>query len=130
MKRMGALAVHYGKEYLAHAVRGLAGACDEIHVFYAKEPSFGFAADRPCPDTEDELVAEANRYAKVTWHRVSARNEGQHRNAMLAEARSRDCQLVAIADADELWDPYVLNQTFIAVEPAAAAGRPAAACCG
>lgn len=121
--RMGALAVHYGKEYLAWACRGLMGVCDEVHVFYAKKPSFGFSEGLVCPDTEDELVAEANRFGKVIWHRVSARNEGEHRGLMLAEAKKRGHQLVAIADADELWDPYVLDICLRAIWDINKAGR-------
>lgn len=125
MKTVGCIAVHYGKEYLEHAVSGLAAVVDEVHVFYAKEPSFGFTEGLVCPDTEDELRAAASRGGGglVLWHRVSARNEGQHREQMLVQARAVGADLVAIADADEIWDPYSLDVALRAVHDANKAGR-------
>jgi hypothetical protein len=83
--RIGCLAVHYGKEYLAWAIRGLDHACDEIHVFYTAQPSFGFEeASAKNPDTRDQLMFEANRFSKkVHWHDVVAFNEIQHRELMM-----------------------------------------------
>jgi len=108
MKRIGCIPLHYGKEYLAWSVDALATACDEVHVFYSPTPSFGFSGPLPCPDTEEELHAEANRFAKPVWHRVSSGSEGNHNEQMLEEARSRGAHIVAIADADEIWDPLTL----------------------
>jgi len=124
MRRIGVMAVHYGKEYIAWAVRGLALAVDEVHVFYTPSPSFGQVdwSAKNC-DTEEELVAEANRFAKVVWHRISAHCEGDHRDQMLALARSRDAQLVAIADADEIWDHIGLQSALDAVSRANSHGR-------
>jgi hypothetical protein len=113
VKTIGCLAVHYGKEYLAWAVRGLAQAVDEVHVFYAASPSFGhvdWAAKNP--DTEEQLVAEANRYASVSWHRVSATCENEHRDNMLMKASEVGASIVAIADADEIWDSEVLTESM------------------
>jgi len=118
------MAVHYGKEYLAWAVAALAPVVDEVHIFYTKDPSFGFI-DRSlvCPDTEDELVAQANTFAKPVWHRVKATSEHEHRDQMLDVARARTAQLVVIADADEIWSSTALAISLGAVENANSAGR-------
>jgi hypothetical protein len=118
------MAVHYGKEYLAYAVKSLAAAVDEVHIFYANEPSFGHRDwSMTCPDTEEELVAEANRFAKVVWHNIEAGSEAVHRNLMLAEASRFDATTMAIADADEVWSPIALCKSLEHVENANRAGR-------
>ena len=124
MKRIGCLAVHYGKEYIAWAVRGLASAVDEVHVFYADQPSFGqidWSAKNP--DTEQELLYQANRFASVHWHRVSANCEGSHREQMLDVAKARGAYLMAVADADEIWDPVTLDHALTSVDQANSHGR-------
>lgn len=126
MRRIGCMAVHYGKEYLAWAVGALATVVDEVHVFYTKEPSFGFIdKSLVCPDTEEELEAEAKRFdlGRVRWHRVKAHSEQEHRTRMLEVARLRDAELVVIADADEIWSAGSLSVALNEVEKANRAGR-------
>src|SRR5262249_45885085 len=104
--------------------KGLAEACDEVHVFYSPTPSFGqvdWSAKNP--DTEDELVAEANRFAEVVWHRVTADCENGHRDQMLAEVARRNGRLMAIADADEVWDSIELHSSLEHVDRENRAGR-------
>lgn len=125
MKRIGVLAVHYGKEYLAWAVKSLAEAVDEVHVFYTASPSFGFSdSNIPNPDTEDELFAQANKYAKPQWHRIApVTTEGDHRQQMYSLGYSSGAELMAIADADEVWDPATLRTTLDLASIANRAGR-------
>jgi hypothetical protein len=118
MKRVGVMAVHYGKEYLAHAVKSLAMVCEEVHIFYTPTPSFGFSEGAVCPDTQEELITEAfrlrNGLAPVFWHKLEGvTNENVHRTIMLDKATERGATLVAIADADEVWDPNALDQALL-----------------
>lgn len=133
MKRVGCIALHYGKEYLAWAVKSLACAVDEIHVFYQAVPSYGYQ-DRSmhCPDTEKELVKQARRFLSASklspdqliWHRLTGMtSESQHRDRMLEIARGRGAQLMIVVDADEIWDPGSLCRACDAVEEANRAGR-------
>lgn len=130
--RIGCLAVHYGKEYLGRAVWALAHACDEVHVFYTDTPSFGHAeAGMTCPDTREELVVAAHQYVgqkqiittPLIWHDVVASSEGAHRQLMIEEAQRQGATLMAIADADEVWDPLSLQTALDAVEAENGAGR-------
>lgn len=124
MKSVGVMAVHYGKEYIAHAAKSLAAVCDEVHVFYTPRPSFGFTEGATCPDTEDELCAEARRFApQLHWHRVNAKTEAAHRDLMLRQAERSDAHVVAIADADEVWHPYALDVALRAAFDVNRAGR-------
>lgn len=126
MIRIGCMAVHYGKEYIARAVQGLAGSCDEVHVFYTATPSFGFAdPNAVCPDTEDELVAEARKHAeRVIWHHIDGvSSEGHHRSLMLEQASASGATVMAIADADEIWDSPTLTAAMNSIEHENRAGR-------
>jgi hypothetical protein len=126
---MACLAVHFGKEYLAWTIRGLQDAVDEVHVFYAPEPSYGFREHgAKCPDTEEQLIAEANRFLKpgkpFFWHRVSGtHHEGMHRDIMHREAQQRGAEIYAVADADEVWDPSSLKVALDSVHSANRAAR-------
>lgn len=122
MKRIAVMAVHYGKEYLAWAVQSLALTCDEIHVFYTPTPSFSFTENTPCPDTEDELFAEANRFKppKLIWHNKLGHlgSESIHRGMMTQTAINVGAKFMVIVDADEVWSPAALDQAFATVEAA------------
>jgi hypothetical protein len=99
--------VHYGKEYLGYSIRSVQDAVDQVFVFYTPVPSFGHGRGLPCPDTEDELFFEANRFAKhpVIWERGVWRNEWQHRDHALETIRRHGHDVVLVVDADEIWDP-------------------------
>lgn len=107
--RIACCALHYGKEYLAWAVRGVQDAVDEVHIFYTREPSYGFRdTTRSCPDSEAELRREASRFATkpVLWHDVTGvQGEGEHRDLMIAEAQRRSAEMYLVFDADEVWNP-------------------------
>lgn len=121
MKTIACIALHYGKEYLRWTIRGLAPVVDEIHIFYAPEPTFGFAADQPCPDTLDELRAVVDQGIQDCgepapfWHEVRAVSEEVHRTFMIDCAARRGADIMVVADADEVWDPQALEHTVRAV---------------
>ena len=118
--RIAYYALHYGKEYLAHSIRSIQGAVDEIHVLYTAKPSFGHGTDAANPDTLEELKREAARFAAkpVIWHPGTWHHEGQHRDAIIDVARNRGASVVVAVDADELWDPATLKASLDSVEHA------------
>lgn len=117
---------HYGKEYLAWAVRCAEQAVDETHIFYTAQPSFGFSSGATCPDREEELHAEAHRFAKkpIFWHRVEGvQMENQHRLLFWHKAKERGADVYVAVDADEIWDPESLKTAIAHVQATDQAGR-------
>lgn len=113
-------ALHYGKEYLAWSVRSVQAAVDELHFLYTPRPSFGHETTLICPDTEEELKAEAGRWATkpIFWHRNTYRNEGEHREAIHHIAAVQGATQALWVDADEIWADKAAAQAL-----EAAAGR-------
>lgn len=119
--RVAVCALHFGKEYLAWAVRGVQDAVDEIHIHYAPQPSYGFSKGLPNPDTEAELVEQAHRFATkpIKWFRVSGTSyEGQHRMQMDTAARAAGAEMYVVFDADEVWSPTALGATLSTIKVA------------
>lgn len=128
MKHIAAIALHYGKEYLAWAVEAADAAELDVHIFYSPTPSYGFADPAMrCPDSEDELVAAANSRIgprSVIWHRVeNAHSEQVHRDQMLELARGHGAATMTVIDADEIWDPACLALAIQCAYDANRAGR-------
>lgn len=125
--RIAYYALHYGKEYLAHSIRSVQGAVDEIHILYTATPSFGCSTTAVNPDKLEELQREASRFATkpIIWHHGSWTHEGQHRDTIIEIARARHASVIATVDADELWDPDTLAACLDWVErtPKAGVGR-------
>lgn len=116
--------LHYGKEYLAWSIRSIQDAVDEIHMLYTKTPSFGHGTSLICPDTEEELRHEAQRFAHkpIHWHVGTWGNEGQHRSEIMTIANQRNAHMILAVDADELWDPETAKSALQRVEDYNAAG--------
>lgn len=106
MKKIAYYALHYGKEYLAWSIESIQDAVDEIHILYSKTPTFGNKSSLRCPDTEQELRQEANRFAHkpIFWHTGVWNTEGEHRNEIFRIAHQREAELILVVDADEIWD--------------------------
>jgi hypothetical protein len=103
--RVAYYALHYGKEYLAWSIASIQKAVDQIHIFYTATPSYGQRTPGfVCPDTEDELQAEAQRFATVpiVWHRGQWGSEGAHRSAIYSV---QGVEQALVVDADEVWLP-------------------------
>lgn len=111
-------ALHYGKEYLAHSIRSVQDAVDEVHVLYTPQPSFGHFTSAKNPDSRDELRAEADRFAKkpVVWHDGNWWAEAVHREAIISIAAKRGANIVVAVDADEVWDTDTLRASLSWVE--------------
>lgn len=117
MKRLACFAVHFGLEWIGYSVRSIRSAVDEIHVFYAPHPSYGYATKGAvCPEAEEDIRAACERNAGHTplfWHRVTdSRSEGQHKDNMLRVARERHAEAYILLDADEVWDTLTAQLTL------------------
>lgn len=114
MKTIAYYALHYGAEYLAHSVRSVVDHVDEIHVLYTNKPSFGHGTNLVCPDTEERLHAEAQRFCgtqKLHWHRIESQGgEGQHRDQLRGYVDGNS--VILHIDADELWDSATLARSI------------------
>jgi hypothetical protein len=113
-KIIGYSALHYGKEYLAWAMRSVEPFVDEFHILYAKDPSYGFLPDTPglkCPDTRQELFQESHRFVKkpVFWHDGNWKNEIDHRDEITKITKGQDVDLIIVVDHDEVWYPQELK---------------------
>lgn len=107
MKRVAVYVLHYGSEYLAWSIRSVQDAVDEILVVYTDRPSFGHDTNLICPDTEDDLKREANRFLTkpLVWRSGRWPSEGAHRDEAVRIAQERGADQVLVVDADELWAP-------------------------
>lgn len=114
MSRLAYCALHYGKEYLAWALASVQDAVDEIHVLYTDKPSYGHATTLPCPDTEEELYAEAKRFTliPIVWHRGQWSSEADHRNAIYKIADHVGASQVLVVDSDEIWQPGAAEEAL------------------
>lgn len=125
-KRVAVMALHFGAEYLAWAIRGIQDAVDEIHIHYAPEPSYGYTKGLFNPDSEQDLRKQATRFLTkpLRWFTVTGTSqEGRHRALMDTSAREADADLYIVIDADEVWDPESARATLDAVYAANRAGR-------
>ena len=96
-------ALHYGRDYLASAIRSVIDHVDEYHVLYSAVGSHGFAANVPCPETRDELyaIAESAAGGKLRWHDGQWAHEGYQRDSIHVYAP--DADVILVVDADEVW---------------------------
>jgi hypothetical protein len=92
----------YGREYLRQAIDSVADFADKILILYTDRPSYGHDTDLPNPDSEESLRACVEHLgSRVTWHRGSWNNEGDHRNTAISMLDGSD--LILPFDSDEIW---------------------------
>lgn len=103
MKVVGFTALHYGKDYLAYAIRSIIDYIDEYHVAYTAIGSHGSRTPIPCPETRDELYAIASAAAgnKLRWHDGEWTYEGAQRESIHEYAP--DADVILVLDSDEIW---------------------------
>lgn len=103
MKFIGYTALHYGREYLAWAIRSVVDHLDEYHVLYTAVGSHGSRTDVRCPETRDELYAIAVNAAgdKLRWHDGEWPHEGAQRDSI--QDYVPDADVILVLDADEIW---------------------------
>ena len=110
MKVIAYTALHYGKDYLASAIRSVIDACDEYWVLYTPEGSHGHRSSIPCPETRDELhdIAYAAAGRKLKWADGHWHYEGEQRDRINA----------LVPDADEVWSEGLAQGVIYAEERA------------
>lgn len=120
-KRIAFVCLYYGKRWLGWAIKAAQEAVDEVHVIYTDRPSHGHQTTMACPDTEDELKREANRFLRkpLFWHRGNYQNEGAHRDAIFPIAKHHGASQILVVDSDEIFEPEMARA---ALDAAAANG--------
>lgn len=106
MRLIGYMALHYGLEYMAYAIRSVIHEVDRFVILHSRQPSFGFRTDTHNPDNAGWL---ADMYSelrglwgdKLEWHDVQASYEGQHRDFI---KRLYGDDLIVRVDYDEIWN--------------------------
>lgn len=103
MKVIAYTALHYGRDYLASAIRSVIDAVDEYHTIYTPVGSHGHRSERPCPETREELyeIARAASGSKFHWHEGTWAYEGQQRDTI--NTLVPDADVILVLDADEVW---------------------------
>lgn len=111
-KVVGFTALHYGRDYLAYAIRSIIDHIDEYHVAYSAIGSHGHRSDVKCPETREELYAIASAAAgdKLRWHDGEWEHEGWQRDSIFDNAPDADA--IIVLDADEIW-PEDLIKTVV-----------------
>lgn len=116
MKVIAYTALHYGKDYLAYAIRSVIDHVDEYWALYTPIGSHGHRTAIPCPETRDELRAIAEQAAgdKLRWHESVYPFEGAHRD--MIHTLAPDADVVLVVDSDEVWNgdlaTFILDGVF------------------
>lgn len=102
-------ALHYGRGYLAYAIRSVINHIQELHVLYSPVGSHGHQTNIPCPETREELYTIAAYAAgdKLRWHDGQWAHEGLQRDSIYQYAP--DADVILVLDADEIWNDVSLN---------------------
>jgi hypothetical protein len=94
--------LHYGKDYLTHALRSVYHQVDYLHVFYTPTPSHGHSTNIPPIETKKELVQAAYRYdpeEKIRWHDMfGVSQEGPQRDLALRTVQAAGADIVLVVD--------------------------------
>jgi hypothetical protein len=105
-------ALHYGREYLAYAIRSVIDHVDEHHILYSAVGSHGHRTDVSCPEKRDELYAIAQQAAgdKLRWHEGEWAHEGLQRDSIYEYAP--DADVILVVDADEVWNEAAVSSAL------------------
>jgi hypothetical protein len=104
-KVLGAVILHYGKDYFDAALQSIKDHVEEIVVFYTATPSHGTNTRLTCPDTREELREIALRH-NCTWIEISSvSQENKHREMYIAYGEHKGYDQVLIIDSDEVHIP-------------------------
>lgn len=102
MSVLGAVCLHYGKEYFNESLASIRDHVDEIAVFYSPVPTHGTGTKLKCPDTREELRAIADKY-RCTWREIShVGQENAHRQLYINYANQKGYNQILVADSDEV----------------------------
>ena len=101
-KVLGAVCLHYGKDYFSAAIESIIDHVDEIAVFYSATPSHGTATRLLCPDSMDELREIATSHG-CTWIEIAGvRAENHHRVQYENYGLQKGYNQILVIDSDEV----------------------------
>lgn len=108
MRVVAYIALHYGADYLHHAIRSIIDDVHEVIVLYTAQGSHGHRTDTICPDTREQLIDIAVEAAggKLRWFDGVWTHEGQQRDSIFSIVP--DADVIVVLDADEVWAPGLL----------------------
>lgn len=112
MKIVASISLHYGSDFLHHAIRSIIDDVDSVIVLYSPHGSHGHRTDAVCPDTREMLYEIAYNAAgdKLRWFEGSWMYEGQQRDSIFDIVP--DADVIVVLDADEVWAPGLLKWTI------------------
>lgn len=112
MKIAGVTALHYGKDFLHHAIRSIIDDVDEYVVLYSSIGSHGHQTTVSCPETKDELYDIAYQAAgdKLHWFDGQWPYEGAQRDSIFGIVP--DADVIVVLDSDEVWPPGLLRDAI------------------
>ncbi len=112
MKVVAYSALHYGSDFLSHAIRSIIDEIDEYIILYTSVGSHGHRTSTPCPDTREELydMAYAAAGKKLRWFDGEWPYEGAQRDSIFGIVP--DADVIVVLDADEVWPPGLLQEAI------------------
>src|SRR4030042_5519154 len=111
MSKVGACyIVLYGAEWLKWSIRSVQSAVDGVHVFYTEPPSHGHQTSLVCPESRYDIIRSIGSLS-VNWHDCGPFGwEGAHRDYAENVMKDLGYDHLLIVDADEIWDPFLLEK--------------------
>ncbi len=105
-------ALHYGSDYLNHAIRSIIDDVSEYVVLYSAIGSHGHRSDAVCPDTRERLyqIAHAAAGDKLKWYDGEWSHEGAQRDNIFSLVPDADA--IVVLDSDEIWPPGLLKNAL------------------
>lgn len=109
MKTIAYTALHYGRDYLASAIRSVIDSVDEYWVLYSAHGSHGSQTPLPCPDSRIALYDIAFKAAgkKLHWIDGNWRYENEQRESIYGYAP--DADVILVLDSDEVWSDALIK---------------------
>jgi len=108
--------VHYGKDYIAWALRSIFPFVEQAHVFYTPHPSHGHSSNIRPIETASEIAEEAQQFNyqdKLVWHNQSGiRYEGNQRDDAVKVCKDSGADIIIVLDVDEIWHSNVLEESL------------------
>lgn len=103
MKVVGYMALHYGLEYMAYAIRSVIDQVDEFWILYTPFGSHGHTSGVRCPESMNDLAQVAYKAGngKIRWCNGRWKHEGEQRDYI--HHLAPDADLILVVDADEVW---------------------------
>lgn len=123
MKVVSYTALHYGSDYLYHAIKSVIDHVDEHWIIYSDVGSHGSRTNLRCPDTRDELMAIAAKAAgsKLGW--VDGRWDRETDQRSMIHQLAPDADVILVVDADEIWPTGLVHNVTDGIDYAFLAQR-------